>query len=83
MKSSFLVLFLLFLFSSCTPSDEDSAWEIAKQSATNSKELTYFLNYYKTNGNSEKYKAACYLIANMPNKYSISGKGKNESMILI
>ena len=78
MKSSFLVLFLLFLFSSCTPSDEDSAWEIAKQSATNSKELTYFLNYYKTNGNSEKYKAACYLIANMPNKYSISGKGKKR-----
>lgn len=47
---------------------------IANNSQTNKKELTRFLEHYKTNKDKDKYKAACFLIENMPNKYSINGK---------
>ena len=66
--------FLLLLLLSCTSSSEKLAWKIASNSQTNNKELTRFLEYYKTNKDKDKYKAACFLIENMPNKYSINGK---------
>jgi len=67
-------VFLLLLLLSCTSSSEKLAWEIANNSQTNKKELTRFLEHYKTNKDKDKYKAACFLIENMPNKYSINGK---------
>ncbi len=66
--------FLLLLLLGCTSSSEKLAWEIANNSPTNKKELTRFLEHYKTNKDKDKYKAACFLIENMPNKYSINGK---------
>lgn len=73
MKTIYTV-FLLLLLLSCTSSSEKLAWEIANNSQTNKKELTRFLEHYKTNKDKDKYKAACFLIENMPNKYSINGK---------
>lgn len=67
-------VFLLLLLLSCTSSSEKLAWEIANNSQTNKKELTRFLEHYKANKDKDKYKAACFLIENMPNKYSINGK---------
>lgn len=73
MKTIYTV-FLLLLLLCCTSSSEKLAWEIANNSQTNKKELTRFLEHYKTNKDKDKYKAACFLIENMPNKYSINGK---------
>ena len=61
-------VFLLLLLLSCTSSSEKLAWEIANNSQTNKKELTRFLEHYKTNKDKDKYKAACFLIENMPKK---------------
>lgn len=47
MKTICTVLLLLLL--SCTSSSEKLAWEIANNSQTNKKELTRFLEHYKTN----------------------------------
>ena len=44
---------------------------LIKQSNNNAKELTRFLEYYKTNGDRDKYEAACFIVANMPGKYSL------------
>ena len=48
MKTIYTV-FLLLLLLSCTSSSEKLAWEIANNSQTNKKELTRFLEHYKTN----------------------------------
>ena len=74
MKTIYTV-FLLLLLLSCTSSSEKLAWEIANNSQTNKKELTRFLEHYKTNKDKDKYKAACFLIENMPNKYRSTGTG--------
>lgn len=71
-----LFIYLLSLLS-CTSSNERAAWRVAEQSVTNRKELVYFLEYYKKGNDRERYKAACFLIENMPNKYSISEDGRN------
>ena len=51
MKTIYTV-FLLLLLLSCTSSSEKLAWEIANNSQTNKKELTRFLEHYKTNKDS-------------------------------
>lgn len=61
-------VFLLLLLLSCTSSSEKLAWEIANNSQTNKKELTRFLEHYKTNKDKDKYKAACFLIENIEYK---------------
>lgn len=66
-----LLFISLFFLVSCTSSSEKAAWKVAEQSKTNSEELTRFLEYYRTSIDQEKYKAACFLVKNMPNKYSI------------
>lgn len=72
------ILFVMsaFIFFGCTSSSEKSAWYIAENAINNKVELVRFLTYYKEKGNDEKYKAACYLVENMPNKFSISGNGQ-------
>ena len=62
---TFFAIILVFLLLSCTSSSERIAWIVANQSA-NKSELTHFLDYYKTKNNRDKYKAACFLIENMP-----------------
>ena len=51
---------------------EDGAWEVAETSATNGEELSRFLEHYKDSGDREKYEAACFLVCNMPGKYSVT-----------
>lgn len=77
MKQTLLILIFFFL-SSCTSSFDKAAWRIAEQSVTNSKELILFLEHYKGQADEEKYKAACFLIENMPNKYSLSGNERKR-----
>lgn len=68
----FPVIFI-YLLVSCD-SLEHQAWEVAESESTNQTEIIKFLNHYKQNGNRDKYHAACFLVANMPNKYSF-GEG--------
>ncbi|MEY8685753.1 transglutaminase domain-containing protein [Bacteroides sp. AN502(2024)] len=75
MKTIFKIILCVFL-ASCSSLSEKTAWEIANQSKTNRKELTNFLKYYKNNNDKTKYKAACFLVENMPNKYSFNRKGQ-------
>lgn len=75
MKTIFKVILFIFL-ASCTSLSEKTAWEIANQSKTNRKELIFFLKYYKNNNDKNKYKAACFLVENILNKYSLNGKGQ-------
>lgn len=75
MKAIYFIVLCIILFS-CTTSNEKRAWEIANYSQTNKEELIRFLEYYKKYGDKEKYKAACFLIKNIPNKYSLNGKGQ-------
>lgn len=63
---TFFAIILVFLLLSCTSSSERIAWIVANQSA-NKSELTHFLDYYKTKNNRDKYKAACFIIENIPN----------------
>lgn len=74
MKDILFFVSVLFLFG-CTSSSEKAAWNIAENCSINKKELVDFLTYYKENGDNEKYRAACYLVENMPNKFSVSGSG--------
>lgn len=72
---TFFAIILVFLLLSCTSSSERIAWIVANQSA-NKSELTHFLDYYKTKNNRDKYKAACFIIENIPNKYSLNREGE-------
>lgn len=64
---------LTSLLVSCD-SVERRAWKVAESEPDNRVEISDFLNHYKRAGNNEKYQAACFLVANMPNKYSL-GEG--------
>lgn len=70
----YLIVFLLFIYS-CQSRIEKLAWEATNTSHTNSKELVKFLQHYKNLHDSKRYKAACFLVANMPNKYSVNLNG--------
>ncbi|MDR3246052.1 MAG: hypothetical protein LBT50_06420 [Prevotellaceae bacterium] len=61
----------LLLVSCCSPSDLEKA---LKQAGDNRAELEKVLNHYKENSaDLLKYKAACFLIENMPVHYQIKG----------
>lgn len=77
MKLTLLIPVFLFLFG-CTSSFDKAAWKIAEESAINHEELVRFLEHYKGQVDEEKYKAACFLIENMPNKYSLSGNARKR-----
>ena len=53
----------------CSPLVQE-ANRIAK--TCDNREIGSFLTYYKEQHDREKFKAACFLVANMPGKYSIS-----------
>lgn len=52
---------------------EDRAWKVAETSTANSGELSRFLEHYRDGDDREKYEAACFLVCNMPGKYSVTG----------
>lgn len=64
-----LSVIFIYLLVGCD-SLEHQAWKVAESAPTNKTEIIKFLNHYKQNDNGDKYHAACYLVANMPNKYS-------------
>lgn len=71
----FFYLFICFCFfeTACSSFSENQAWDIASRCKSNQRELIRFLEYYKQSGDKEKYQAACFLIENMPGKYSVYG----------
>ena len=77
MKNILLSIIAVFMTFGCSSNKyEGTAWEVVKQSNNNAKELTSFLEYYKTNGDRDKYEAACFIVANMPGKYSLIGENQ-------
>lgn len=71
MSPRILIKFVsIILFIGCN-SLEREAWQVADTESVNYTQIAGFLNHYKLHGNNDKYLAACYLVANMPNKYSI------------
>lgn len=79
MKTRFLFLgTLLFVLLSCGNPEEEAAWRVAEQSPTNRTELTRFLEHYQSAGDKEKYRAACFLVANMPGKYAWTEDGTRK-----
>lgn len=75
---TFIFCILVSLLFGCTSSSEKEAWRIATQSTANSKELVRFLDYYKKKGDRDKYIAACFLVENMPNKFSLTDNGNKR-----
>lgn len=73
MKNIVMMLLLAAFVCGCASNRyEDGAWEVAETSATNGDELSRFLKHYRDGGDREKYKAACFLVCNMPGKYSVA-----------
>lgn len=72
-----ILAILTVLLVSCN-SLEQQAWKVVESERDNYAELSHFLNHYKRGHNKEKYQAACFLIANMTNKFSIVGKHKER-----
>lgn len=63
-------ILIAFALYSCTSNDyEKSAWNVAKEQSNS--ELVRFLNHYKDDKNPQKYEAACYLVAYIPQKLSV------------
>ena len=71
MKNSVQVLLFLILFFSCKKSDIERSLTLAGDNAV---ELRKVLDHYSKNiDDSLKYKAAVFLIENMPGHYSCGG----------
>lgn len=75
---SLIFVFVILLLGCSSNPFERQAWDIVNQTKNNSKELGEFLRYYKELGNKNKYTAACFLISNISNKYSIYS---NDSIV--
>lgn len=77
MKNILISIIAVFMTLGCSSNEyEEAAWNVVKKFNNNTTELTSFLEYYKTNGDREKYEAACFIIANMPGKYSLIGENQ-------
>lgn len=61
---------ILGLFTSCLPSGSDKLAYALERAAHNKEELFNVLAHYQNSGDTLKYKAALYLIENMPYHYS-------------
>lgn len=70
MPRLFIIIAALFFLFGCRTTLERRAWEVVEAEHDNQAELIKFLEHYKQLGSRDKYIAACFLVANMPNKYS-------------
>lgn len=70
-----LLLCFSVIIPGCAVPYESEALKVIQSNKTNNAELNEFLDYCLHTKNKDKYKAACYLIANMPNKYSLDKNG--------
>ena len=72
MKKFFITLLILFCFIRCKESDLNRALSMA---GDNADELEAVLDYYSHDPkDSLKYRAALFLIENMPGHYSLGGR---------
>lgn len=79
MKIRFLFLCTLcFALLGCDNPVEEAAWQVVQQTQTNRTELERFLKHYQSAGDKEKYRAACFLVANMPGKYAWTEDGMRK-----
>lgn len=70
-------IILAIVMTACSSNKyESEAWSVAKNAVTNQSELINFLERYKQGGDEKKYEAACFLISNLPGKYSITEDNK-------
>lgn len=67
-----------YLMVGCT-SVESRAKHNANYEGGNYVEISKFLNHYKQLNDREKYQAACFLIANMANKYSYDKQSRRRT----
>jgi hypothetical protein len=79
-KFIIVLLFPLILICSCSkfPSDVENA---LKEAGSNRPEMEKVLNHYLSSDEELKFRAACFLISNMKDKYSIYSKS-NEKIYL-
>ena len=70
MRSTILLLFGLLLLSCSKPPHPDKVNKVLALAGENRAELEKALYHFQTQGEEQKYKAACYLIGNMGNKHS-------------
>lgn len=77
MRNILILLVAVFSAFGCSSNGyEGAAWNVVRQSGINTEELSGFLEYYKAGGDKEKYEAACFIMANMPGKYSLIGENQ-------
>ena len=77
MRNILILLVAVFSAFGCSSNRyEEAAWNVVRQSGINTEELSRFLEYYKAGGDKEKYEAACFIMANMPGKYSLIGENQ-------
>lgn len=81
MKKNILILYFLLLYTltSCSSFESDKLTHSLNLAGTNREELFKVLLHYKNNDDTLKYKAAFYLIENMP--YHCSRINKNRAMV--
>ena len=72
MRNIILSLMICILSCSCERQKIITAWKIANDSKN--PELARFLSFYKNKRDSKRYRAACYLINNIRNKYYVDPK---------
>ena len=69
-KALFIGVLILGLFTSCLSSGSDKLAYALEQAKQNREELFKVLAHYQNDADTLKYKAAIYLIENMPYQYS-------------
>lgn len=75
MRNILISFIISFLFFGCSSNKyERAAWDVVKQTNGNTDELSRFLEHYKSVGDKEKYEAACFMVANMVDKFSLKGE---------
>ncbi|MFR3187668.1 MAG: hypothetical protein ACLTOV_06615 [Phocaeicola sp.] len=75
MNNCWIGLVVLFLVSSCSPRNDRLEFALAS-AGTNKEELVKVLRHYE--GDSLKYRAACFLIENMPYHGYSEGRASGE-----
>lgn len=81
MKHTLFVILIMIISFSCKKSDLQLSLDRAKG---NREQLSFLLSLYKRNPtDSLKYKALCFLIENMVDKYYLSGYKLDEYTIFI
>lgn len=74
---------IILFFSSCNNSIPDEVITVLRSAGNNALELKKVIDHYKNTGEKRKLKAAYFLIANMGNKYAVTGENLQEYFGLV